>query len=338
LKKVNLIRVVISGLLACVVSLAPAAVRADFVQLQNGTATFSSPVNYQHSPDQVIDGIFTDPNSWAIARYDGFGGTNSETAVWETVTDLNADILIFTMYFYHGNPGHLLGRFRLSVTTDDRSLFADGLDTGGAVDANWVVLENPSVQGPAGMTFTTLSDNSVLAGGTIADQGIYTVTYSTTVSGVTGIRLEALEDPSLPGGNGPGLFYRNGNFLLSEMTLEAETTTIPVTIDIKPGSFPNSINPNSNGVIPVAVLTTGVFDAATVDPTTILFGATGFEASPAHYALKDVDGDGDIDMILHFNAEETGIACGNTSASLNGAVFDGQAIVASDSIKTVGCK
>jgi hypothetical protein len=43
-------------------------------------------------------------------------------------------------------------------------------------------------------------------------------------------------------------------------------------IDIKPGSFPNSINPRSKGVIPVAILTTDTFDATTVDPLSVTFG------------------------------------------------------------------
>jgi len=49
-------------------------------------------------------------------------------------------------------------------------------------------------------------------------------------------------------------------------------TVLPVEIDIKPGSYPNSINPNSNGVIPVAILTTPSFDATTVDPLSVKFG------------------------------------------------------------------
>ena len=117
--------------------------------------------------------------------------------------------------------------------------------------------------------------------------------------------------------------------------VEAEIT---VAIDIKPGSFPNSINPQSKGVIPVAILTTGTFDATTVDPTTVLFGPTGTEAAPVHSALADVDEDGDTDMILHFNTQGTGIVCGDTSASLTGETSGGEAIEGSDSINTVGCK
>jgi serine/threonine protein kinase len=199
------------------------------IQLQNGTATFSSTRAEIASPDQAVDGILHSSNGWHIARVDASDGTTNETAVWETATDLSAGTLVFSMYFLHANPGHLLGRFRFSVTTDDRSTFADGLDAGGDVDANWIVLTNPTVSGTAGiggMTFTTLPDNSVLAGGTTAAQGIYTVTYTTTISGITGIRLEAIEDPSLPGGNGPGLFPRSGNFFLTELQLNATTPTV----------------------------------------------------------------------------------------------------------------
>jgi N-acetylneuraminic acid mutarotase len=111
-----------------------------------------------------------------------------------------------------------------------------------------------------------------------------------------------------------------------------------IAIDIKPGTFPNSINPRAKGVIPVAILTTDTFDATAVDPTTVRFGPNGTEAAPVQSALEDVDGDGDTDMILHFKTQDTGIVCGDTSASLTGETFDGQAIEGSDSIKTVGCK
>jgi hypothetical protein len=110
----------------------------------------------------------------------------------------------------------------------------------------------------------------------------------------------------------------------------------PVTsIDI---SLPNSINPRSKGKVPVAILTTATFDATIVDPSTVRFGATGTEAAPVHFTLEDVDGDGDIDMVLHFNTQDTGIVCGVTSVSLIGETLSGQVIAGADSIKTVGCK
>lgn len=54
-------------------------------------------------------------------------------------------------------------------------------------------------------------------------------------------------------------------------------------------------------------------------------------------AMEDVDGDGDLDMILHFRTEQTGIVCGQTNALLKGQTLDGIPIEGSDSIKTVGC-
>jgi hypothetical protein len=115
-------------------------------------------------------------------------------------------------------------------------------------------------------------------------------------------------------------------------------TTIPVAIDIKPGSNPNSINPASNGVIPVAVLTDAAFDAASLDVATVRFGATGAEAAPVHSAMEDVDGDGDLDLVLHFRAQQTGLACGATSASLTGKTAGGQSILGSDAVNTAGCR
>ncbi len=210
-------------------AMVPSAVHATLVAFQNGTATFSQTHGGgPFSPDMAVDGDLSDPNGWAI--YDGVA-TASEIAVWEMVGDVAAGDLTFKMHFLHFNSGHLLGRFRFSVTTDDRSTFADGLPTGGDVTANWTVLTNPQITGPAGMSFNVLPDSSILSVGPVANQGTYTVAYTTGVHGITGLRLEAMADPSLPQ-DGPGLHGFNGNFLLTEMTLDA--TLIPEPTGLVP--------------------------------------------------------------------------------------------------------
>ena len=106
---------------------------------------------------------------------------------------------------------------------------------------------------------------------------------------------------------------------------------LAVQIDIKPGSDPNSINLKSKGVIPVAILTTEDFDAAIVDPETVVFAG----ASPDHYALEDVDGEGDLDLLLHFRRQETDIMPGDTEACLTGQTYDGVLIAGCDSVRTI---
>lgn len=70
------------------------------------------------------------------------------------------------------------------------------------------------------MTFSVLPDDSILIGGTIANVGTYLVEYVGQVSNITGIRLEAIEHPTLPH-LGPGTWENNGNFILTEMTVDA---------------------------------------------------------------------------------------------------------------------
>jgi len=110
----------------------------------------------------------------------------------------------------------------------------------------------------------------------------------------------------------------------------------PVTIDIKPGSDPNPVNPRSNGVIPVAVMGSTDFDAMQVDFSTVTFGPDG--ATPAHDGhVEDVNDDGFMDAVFHFRTQETGIICGDTEATLNGETFDETRFTGTDTIKTVGC-
>ena len=124
--------------------------------------------------------------------------------------------------------------------------------------------------------------------------------------------------------------YQNG---LNGLGYEA---LVAVTIDIKPGSDPNSINPNGKGVIPVAILSTPTFDATTVDASTVTFGPGAATMVHENAHLEDVDGDGDIDMVLHFKTQDTGIQAGDTEAALTGATVGGQLFEGTDSVQTVG--
>lgn len=128
-----------------------------------------------------------------------------------------------------------------------------------------------------------------------------------------------------------------GNVIAEIEFIRIASLARAVDIDIKPGSFPNSVNPRSNGVISVAILTTTTFDARSVAPMSVRFGPNGAVEVHGRGHIEDADGDGDLDLVLHFRTQNTGIMCGNASASLTGSTVGGQRIRGSDSVDTVGC-
>ena len=83
---------------------------------------------------------------------------------------------------------------------------------GGSV---WETLQPRTVKSAKGATLTKQPDGSVLASGTLAYPDTYTVSCEVPANGLTGLRLEALTDKSLPG-MGPGRAI-NGNFVLSSL-------------------------------------------------------------------------------------------------------------------------
>jgi len=113
---------------------------------------------------------------------------------------------------------------------------------------------------------------------------------------------------------------------------------VQIDIDIKPGSDPNAVNPRSKGLIPVAILTTGDFDAAEVEPSTVTFGTANASMVHKNAHVEDVDADGDLDLLLHFHTQDTGISCGDTEAQLTGQTYGGTNIMGSDAVKIAGCK
>ena len=104
-----------------------------------------------------------------------------------------------------------------------------------------------------------------------------------------------------------------------------------VEIDIKPDSDPNSINLNSKGVVPVAVISTDDFDANDVDPDTVSFAG----ASPVRWTMEDVDDDGDMDLLFHFKTQELEIDEDSTEATLTGETHGGNPVQGTDTVNIV---
>jgi len=173
------------------------------------------------------------------------------------------------------------------------------------------------VAGPMVSPPYTVDPDTALADGRFSCAVIY------FASGSHSIDIEDIHIPPVSVGGGP--------FIDGTVAFKAERLT-EWPIDIKPGSDPNSINLKSKGVVPVAVLTTDLFDAATVDPDTVSFAG----ALPVRWTMEDVDGDGDMDLLFHFKTQELGLVGGSTDATLTGATYDGEVFSGTDFVKIVG--
>lgn len=111
-----------------------------------------------------------------------------------------------------------------------------------------------------------------------------------------------------------------------------------VEIDIKPGSDPNSINLGSNGVVTVAILSTAMFDATTVDPTTVALADAAVKVKgkgTPMAAVEDVDGDGIDDLVVHVETQGLSLTDGAAQAILTGETYGGMVIAGVDAVRIV---
>lgn len=124
----------------------------------------------------------------------------------------------------------------------------------------------------------------------------------------------------------------------SEFSPCALVEGLEVAIDIKPGSFPNSINIGSSGVVPVAILSAPGFDATTVDPSTVTLASAPVKLrgrGTPQASEQDVNGDGLDDLVVQVETEALDLESEDTDAVLEGFTFGGTEIRGVDSVRVV---
>ncbi len=146
-------------------------------------------------------------------------------------------------------------------------------------------------------------------------------------------------DPLIEGMTSPVGIADTFGLVVQFMTVPAPIPpSFPVSIDIKPGAFPNSINSTSEGSIPVAVLSSATFDAPTeVNETSLTFGRSGYETSLRFCSPtpEDVNADGFLDLVCHFQTQVAGFLSGDTVGVLKGRNLSDVLIEGTDSVNIV---
>ena len=164
----------------------------------------------------MIDGDFTGAqgNGWSVFDF-VTGIADAADALLTLASPLPAGQynLTFTIYQNYCNPGHILGDFALDYTTAASP----------TLSSPQIPVSIQNATSLNGTTFSLLSPGELLANTSHNSIGTDTYTISALVdsaSPITGIFLDAIKNPALPGG-GPGGQYPNGNFVVSEFTLDA---------------------------------------------------------------------------------------------------------------------
>ena len=132
--------------------------------------------------------------------------------------------------------------------------------------------------------------------------------------------------------------------------LDSEPSVSSLVIDIRPWGTQNRVELKKWAqYLPVAALTTSTaqgdatdFDALQLNPWTVRFGPGRTRWSqggawPRWTYVRDVDADGDSDLLMYFQVGWAGINCGDAEAPLRGMTWDGSTVSATDHISVVDC-
>jgi hypothetical protein len=148
--------------------------------------------------------------------------------------------------------------------------------------------------------------------------GMYTV-------GVTGYPCTLIDGGVLLGQRGaptcsPNNTYSNGRYTL--VISGVGSSLMQINIEIKPGGGTSTapINPKSKGKIPVALLSSTDFNAVMVNVDSLRFGPNGTEAKASSCGNdgEDVNGDGLLDLVCHFDNQSAGFSSTDAEGIVTG--------------------
>ena len=114
----------------------------------------------------------------------------------------------------------------------------------------------------------------------------------------------------------------------------AELPRNDVAIDLKPKDSQNFLKSRTRGAVSLAVLGSPSFDVTTVDPRTLRFGPGGARSRPRRAIRRDVNGDGEIDLVAWYRLRKAELARGAEQACLRWQTRDGTPYEGCDAIRS----
>ena len=106
--------------------------------------------------------------------------------------------------------------------------------------------------------------------------------------------------------------------------LKSVPAIIYVEIDIQPGEYPNTINSDAHGNIPVAIFGTASFDVSQIDPTTVTMSGLAIRVKGNGNPIteiSDLNNDGYADITVKIEDSDGVFVAGTTIALLTGYLY-----------------
>lgn len=273
---------------------------------------------------------------------------NPDTGVSYFISWNNADKILASLYFSDGAPVELVGTSVHEFADPGADPAEPFVHVALTYDGTTVTLY---VNGAAEVSEDAPGRSIAYGPGSVVVGAIHDVHRKNYPRSPDGI-IDELEifDYALTDGQIKDIYETRG---ACKVTPSAPPV-LDVVVDVKPGSDDNLINLDAgrgksaksekstkgkksghdNANIPVAILTTDEFDAATVDVSSVMLGVRDngtvgvMVKNNGDYqaALEDVDEDGDLDLVVHFLRdtliEYGGLTVDTTELCVSGVLED----------------
>lgn len=134
--------------------------------------------------------------------------------------------------------------------------------------------------------------------GTVNNKGQNTVGLPSDMLWARYVKIVDATNPAIHSNDADG-------FDLDAVGAYYKVCVLEVSVDIKPGSWPNPINIRSFGVFAAAILGAEDFDTECVDPDSIMIYIEGIDegVAPLRWNFEDVNCDGYMDLVFHFDTQ-----------------------------------